>query len=71
MNIEITETPQMRFVNPDTGFESDAVKAKKFLVLDAVYTVSRIRGDGSFIGVWFDEIPNQRFNLKMFEPVHN
>lgn len=62
---------RVKFTKPDTDFESDKIKAGKFLVLDAVYTVGKIQNDGSFIGVFLNEVPDQRFNADMFEPAYN
>lgn len=66
MNINAKKGSKVIFKNPNSGYEYDIEKAKKYLELNKVYTVEKTIIGGSYTSVVLQEFPNEAFNSIQF-----
>lgn len=69
MNIYARRGQKVRFVHPNAGYLPDREKAKKHLVVGAVYTVKKTIVHDWDTEVHLMEISGEHFNSVMFDDV--
>jgi hypothetical protein len=67
MNIWTQKGAKIKFANAEAGFPSDERSVKEHLVLDEIYTISRIIVCSYRTTVYLEEVPKIGFNSCHFE----
>lgn len=60
---------KVRFAHPNSGYPTDQERAKEYLELGAVYTISNFLVDAWYTNIWLVEVPDMHFNSVMFNKV--
>jgi hypothetical protein len=69
MNIFTGQGSRVRFSHPDYGYPADQERARRYLVLDNIYTVDEIYAGSFSTTVFLKEVPFIGFNSVLFEDV--
>lgn len=70
MNIYALPGSKVIFAYPDSGYESDQERAKKYLKVGEIYTIKEIRVHDWSTEVFLEEVPGVAFNSVLFNDAY-